>query len=161
MTGYTQELLDKDLDFKGFALLCVRAMGVAITMRDDSLDTPIPEEFKPSDWNRKEGVKAQAKLAKMRKMTAKERVAWAQRDMKKHIKILTELSEKNSRDKIVKKMEAMLKEVTAWKPPSKDHQSFKDFMVQSVSRLGSIKDSKTLMVVSTYKDRGLVREPKD
>ena len=42
-----------------------------------------------------------------------------------------------------------------------NYAHFKDFMVQSVSRLGSIKDSKTLMVVATYKDKGQIREPKE
>jgi DNA-binding Lrp family transcriptional regulator len=42
-----------------------------------------------------------------------------------------------------------------------NYQHFKDFMVHTVSRLGSVKDSKTLMVVSTYKDKGQVREPKE
>ena len=42
-----------------------------------------------------------------------------------------------------------------------NYQHFKDFMVQTVSRLGSVKDSKTLMVVSTYKDRGQIKETKE
>lgn len=132
-TGYTQELLDKDLDFKGWTMLCARAMGVCIMMRDDPLDAQIPEEFKPGDYHPKAIKKAEGKLAKLLKMTREQRIAWAKKDCRKHVKILTELSEKNNREKNVAKMEATLKETQAWKPPTKDHQPFKDFMIQQLT----------------------------
>src|SRR5687768_6886698 len=47
-TGYTHPVVDgKITEFNDFALSCARAFGALITMRDDAMDAPIPEEFKP------------------------------------------------------------------------------------------------------------------
>lgn len=128
-TGYTQELIDKDLDLKGFALVCARAFGVCIMMRDDSLDTPIPEEFKPSSWHRDAGSKAKVKLAKLMKMKSKtDREAWASKELKKQIAVLKRHAKLNNAEVAIKKMRAMLVEVNAWCPPTDEHAPLKKYM---------------------------------
>lgn len=129
MTGFTQELINKDLDLKGFALVCARAFGVCAMMRDDSLDTPIPEEFKPSVWHRDAGSKAKIKLAKFMKMKSKtDREAWATRELKKQISVLKKHAKMNNSETQIKKMQAMLVEVNAWVPPSEEHAPLKKYM---------------------------------
>lgn len=47
-TGYTAAVCDgKITEFPAFALQCARAFGALITMRDDAMNAPIPEEIKP------------------------------------------------------------------------------------------------------------------
>lgn len=63
-TGYTEAVQSGEVtEFRDFALRCARAMGALIMMRDDPMDAPIPDEFKPSDWNRKQLDKARFRLA--------------------------------------------------------------------------------------------------
>ena len=48
-TGYTHPVIEGEItELKDFAMLCARAFGACITMRDESLDTKIPDEFTPS-----------------------------------------------------------------------------------------------------------------
>jgi len=48
-TGYTAGVGDGTITtLNEFALLCARAFGACVSMRDDPLDAPIPEYFKPS-----------------------------------------------------------------------------------------------------------------
>ena len=47
-TGYTAYIEDGDITTaKDFLLLCTRAMGVAISLREEPLSVPTPLEFKP------------------------------------------------------------------------------------------------------------------
>src|SRR5271168_1391855 len=46
-TGYTEAIKD-GISFQEFAMRCVRAMGVCITLRDEPSGAPIPERFEPS-----------------------------------------------------------------------------------------------------------------
>lgn len=49
-TGYTYELMEKNLSFKDFTMLCCRNFGVTIDMRDEPFSTQIPEKFEPSNF---------------------------------------------------------------------------------------------------------------
>lgn len=141
-TGYTQQLIDKNLDFKGFALVCARAMGVCIMMRDNPMDEPIPEEFKTQPYHRDALKKAQAAFTKLSKITSRDaQEAWGRRAIKKEI-ALNKKHDSKSKAEGFERMEAMLKEVQAWEPPTKDHQPFKDFMIrQLTSSIGFDKPS--------------------
>ena len=44
---------------------CARAFGACIMMRDESVDAPIPEEFKPSTYHIEELEKAKSDLKKV------------------------------------------------------------------------------------------------
>jgi len=48
-TGYTLDLYDgKNITFKEFVMKCAGAFGALISMKDESLDAPIPEHLEPS-----------------------------------------------------------------------------------------------------------------
>ena len=49
-TGYTARLCDGEQTFKDFAMLCARACGALIEMREDPMDAPIPEKIKRSSY---------------------------------------------------------------------------------------------------------------
>lgn len=133
MTGYTQELVDSDLDFPRFALLCARAFGACVMMRDCALSTPIPAEFKPSDHHKKEGVKTKNKLVKLMKLTSKkEREEWASKELKKQISLLKKHATPQGVESNHKKMQAILAEVENWVPPSEEHTPLKSYMQEQL-----------------------------
>ena len=47
-TGYTSKIYEgkENVTGKSFIMDCARGFGACISMRDESSDTPIPEEFK-------------------------------------------------------------------------------------------------------------------
>lgn len=131
-TGYTYPVVEgKITKFSDFAMSCARAFGALITMRDDAPDAPIPEEIKPSDYHAKRLKEATAGLAKVLKITpgqmsvgaakANEAAAEAARSIRQSY------ATENAR------LEKMLAEAKAWKPPTPDHKSMKDFMVEQLT----------------------------
>jgi len=132
-TGYTSSIKD-GISFKGFALNCARAFGVCITMRDDPSNKPIPKEFKPSTYDKKELKRAHKELGELKDLTMKEVTKRAKQDYEQefrvHNKRLKECRE------LLRKYKAMLAQVQEWRPPSSDHAEFKRFMVDQIT--GSI-----------------------
>jgi len=131
-TGYTEILTHKDIPFSVFAMRCARAFGATITMRDDDMSVPIPEEFKPNTRYRDEELKkAQRILDTMPELTIAECEAKAADEYN----ILT--NERNNYLKEsqtqIKRYRVMLKEVIAWKPPTAEHQCLKDFMIEQLT----------------------------
>ncbi len=129
-TGYTANLMDKGQTFKEFILNCARAFGACLTMRDDSYDKPIPEKFKPSDWHIKELKKAQEELKKLKAMNEKEKMIFGKHEKESSIKQKEEWLKKEQSQN--ERLEEMEKQVKAWRPPTKDHQGLKDFMLQQI-----------------------------
>jgi len=130
-TGYTADVVDgKVTDFKTFALRCARNFGALVMMRDDALDAPIPEEFKPSDFYEKELVKAKAELARVTSLTwqrcNEEEREERSRLLAAHQKHVDEC--RAVRDRLL----AMRSQVADWQPPTPDHQGLKDFMIQQL-----------------------------
>lgn len=75
-TGYTADLMEKGMEFKPFVLQCARAFGALITMRDDSLDAPIPEKFEPDDYHIKKLAEAIQEQKRLQSMTDDEKVSF-------------------------------------------------------------------------------------
>jgi len=126
-TGYTHAVQEgKITEFREFAMQCARAFGALILMRDDPADAPIPEEFKPSQWNAEAGEKAKARLAELHSMSDATASAEAARA---HQEALAEWRARQERKDIERqRYEAMLARVRAWEPPSIEHVDFKSFM---------------------------------
>jgi hypothetical protein len=134
MTGYTQELVDRKLGFEDFALLCSRAFGALVTLRDEPLSAPIPQELKPSNYHFKEIGKAKAALLKLRAIkTKKDRIVWGRKRLKKDIAAYTVHRDEAKSKDTTGQMRAVLMKVEAWKPPHPDHAEFKKFMVQQLT----------------------------
>lgn len=130
MTGYTQELVDRKLNFEGFALLCARAFGACIMLRDEPLSAPIPETLKPSDYHFKAIDKAKKTITKLKAVKNVE--VWGRNKLKKDIAAYKErLKEANGGH--IARMESVLKSVCAWEPPHADFIEFKKFMLQQLN----------------------------
>lgn len=129
-TGYTAELMEKGQTFQQFIMGCARAFGALITMRDDSSDTPIPEKFEPTDYHVKKIEEATTKLDRLKAMSDKEKVAFGQKEKSAAIKQNEQwLKKEMAENKRLGEMEA---QVRAWRPPTPDHKSLKDFMLQQI-----------------------------
>lgn len=133
-SAFTQALTERKLDFPSFALLCTRAMGVCIMMRDDDLSAPIPQEFKPQDYHKKALAKAQAKLAKLRALKGDQQASWARRELKKALASTRGYAERESVDETLKIYQDMLVQVEAWKPPTKEHEPLQRYMIDQLKQ---------------------------
>ncbi len=129
-TGYTATLVEKGQSFPDFILLCARAFGPCIDMREDSLDKPIPTSFKPSSHHKAAIAQAKSALTRLHKSTvAQRKAAWAKgrkQRMAEYQRSKKHQEEENAR------IDTMIAAVKAWVPPTPDHQGLKDFMLQQL-----------------------------
>lgn len=128
-TGYTACII-KGATFKEFAMGCARAFGACVTMRDDSSDTKIPKEFKPSSYHKKEITKTLKEMKRIKAVSVALCTSMALKERKAEIKqyqgYVTE------RILLKKKYDAILKEVESYKAPTSDHTGFKAFMLSQI-----------------------------
>jgi len=130
-TGYTLDLYDgKDITFEEFVLKCARAFGALIDMRDEPMDAPIPDRFEPSDYHLKELEKAKRRLKEIRTWNEEKAEQEAERAYREALKEREEFIKKNKL--IRKRYEDMLSKVQKWKPPTIEHASLKQFMIQQL-----------------------------
>lgn len=130
-SGYTAPIQDgKITKFKDYALLCARAFGACVTLRDEpngaaSTEIPIDTAY------RDEAVRtARKRLTELHEMDH-DQIASAAKDafLENHI------NWQNYRDKRIewhKRYEAMLTEVKAWRPPTDEHIELKNFMAKQI-----------------------------
>jgi hypothetical protein len=128
-TGYTAKI-SEGISFEDFVLQCARAFGATITMRDDSLDAPIPDEFKPSDYHPKALKMALEELARLKSLSREEIIEQSEKDYAN--KCIRWEQREVERLELKNKYKAMLAKVIQWKPPTTDHQGLKDFMLQQI-----------------------------
>lgn len=128
-TGFTAEI-EKGITFKQFATNCARAFGALVTMRDDPMDAPVPDEIKPDAYHYNKLKKAEKKLDLAKKMTLCEAKVLAKQEYEKRLRDNAEtLKNRNAlKDKYVK----MLRQVENWQPPTPDHLNFKKFMTDQI-----------------------------
>lgn len=130
-TGYTADLMEKGMEFKPFVLQCARAFGALITMRDDSLDAPIPEKFEPDDYHIKKLAEAIQEQKRLQSMTDDEKVSFGiqarEENIVSHQKSLATAIAENER------LIEMTHQVKAWKPPTPDHDELKKFMLEQIN----------------------------
>ena len=128
-TGYTAAI-EKGITFNQYAMSCARAFGACVLMRDEASDTPIPEDFKPSDWHKKELTKAKRELAKLVKTNITEATELALNEYEGEKKRVAKAIEKDR--KLVANYNTMLEKVKAWQAPTPDHVEFKEFMASQI-----------------------------
>lgn len=130
-TGYTSELHDGEQTFTDFVLTCARGMGALITMRDEPMDAPIPDEFTPSmRYYLDSKASAEARLEALRAMTPEDIFRANQND---RAAVLAERAkEAVKRHDMRKRYEAMVAQVEAWEPPTEDHVGLKKFMLEQL-----------------------------
>lgn len=126
-TGYTASVMDgKVTEFKQFAMQCARAFGALVTMRDDSMEAPVPEAFTPSQYSADRLAEAKAHMASLQSMTPEQVQDACDKDFAdrtaSRVKYKAEQAEQNAR------LDAMLAQVSKWTPPSGNHVEMKKFM---------------------------------
>lgn len=131
-TGYTAPVQDgKVTEFRDFAMLCARAFGALIEMRDDSIDAPIPDEFQPSDYYAKNVAKAQHEIDRLLAMADADKSVAAQKAFEDAAASWDAYEARKAQS--VARYEAMLAQVKSWSPPTADHAGLKDFMTKQLS----------------------------
>lgn len=128
-TGYTLKLMEEGQTFEEYALTCARAFSACILLRDEPLDTPIPE-FKPSDFYKKELAKSKAKLSKLKKMSRSERLKFGERAKQKTIAMHKKLFKRDKKEN--ENLLKVEKKVKNWIPPTKDHEELANFMLEQI-----------------------------
>lgn len=129
-TGYTAELCDKDVAFEKFVLLCARAFGACIEMKEDSLGVPIPEKFEPNDHHNQKLMKARRQLGALLEMSRQECDEAADLEyvesMKAYENHIAQVGACRNR------LLGMRMKVADWVPPTPDHEGLKKFMIQQL-----------------------------
>ena len=72
-TGYVHYMLDKDLDFPAAMMNIAPEFGALDSMRDSSMDEPIPEEFQVSDYHVTARTTAENEYKKLMEMSIEQR----------------------------------------------------------------------------------------
>lgn len=132
-TGYTAKIKDGQ-SFNEFVLGCAKAFGACITLRDEPLDTPIPDEFQPSDYHARKLVEEKRELHRLCIMTTDQAQEEADVEYQKQLQDYERRVLENNSTKA--SYEAMLKLVEIWQPPTPEHEILKTFMMDQIK--GSI-----------------------
>lgn len=130
---FTEQLFDRDLSPRDFILLCARAMTPLILLRDEPIDSPLPDQFEPDEHYRKALAESYARLDLLTDLGEGAFAhAWAEHDIKETIQNIRGIQHKNDTEKIVAKYTAILAEVEKWNPLTPDHQPLKTFVIDQL-----------------------------
>jgi len=127
-TGYTAGVGEgKVSDFSEFAMSCARAFGACVSMRDDRMDTPIPDEFEPSTYSKERSKETEDELFYLKGLSEEDKAKGAEKEFAESM----EYYEKNVKDneEKISNYRKMLKEVENWTPPTEDHVGLQEFMI--------------------------------
>lgn len=129
-TGYTAKLCDEDISFQEFAMTCAKAMGACISMREESLDAPIPDRFQPSKYHLEKMQAAESELDRITKLSDEECATEAHTEYSTAFTYHTKEATKDiAKDR---RLKLMLIEVRRWEVPTSDHQGLKDLMIEQI-----------------------------
>lgn len=132
-TGYTAKLYEgAEQSFEEFVWSCVRAMGVAVTMRDDPLDKPVPERFGGHDsYYEKRIAEHEAEWARLENMSLTDCDDAAELEYETERGRVEEANRKDA--ELRSRYESMLAQVLAWEPPTTEHEGLKKFMADQLT----------------------------
>jgi hypothetical protein len=126
-TGYTADVASgKVQTLKEYALLCARAFGSCITMRDDPLSSEIPEEFEVCNYHKDAIIKEEAELKAFLEKSDDELFEDFKQENQENIEYHQKEIEENRL--IIERYKKMLEKVSSFKPLTEDHQNFVKFM---------------------------------
>lgn len=130
-TYYTSDLYEgKDIEFADFVMKCARAFGAFFELRDEPLDSPLPEEFVSSRYHTEQLEKAEAEVLRIK--------AWDESEADRQAQLAYERAQRDYEETVAEqtarrnRYEAMLAKVRAWTPPTKQHEELKVFMVMQL-----------------------------
>lgn len=131
-TGYTYPVCEgKITEFPDFALSCARAFGALISMREEPMDAPLPDEIAAStNYYDQKIEESQKRLGEVQAMTNADADAAADAAYGAALKSRDDyLASKRVE---AERLNAMLAKVGAWHPPSSDHSEMKKFMIEQL-----------------------------
>lgn len=131
-SGYTYKINEgkEAVTGRSFIMDCAKAFGACVSMRDDSSNAPIPEEFKPSPYHLEQLEVSRSKLA--------EAINLSFEDCEKAVKINYEGSLRDKKEALTSKQKMrnrylkVLEEVNTWEIPSDEHKRLKEFAVKQL-----------------------------
>lgn len=134
-TGYTEPVQKGEItELSDFALLCARAFGALVTMRDEPLSKPVPQEFEVDPGYQTRLDDAVNKQAEFWAMSESEKLEmWEAERVERLNYARNGIKEKEEQ---AKRYKAMLAKVEAWKPPTGAHWELAEFMKEQLQ--GSI-----------------------
>ena len=130
-TGYTSYIKDgKITSGTEFLKLCTRAFGIAIDLKDESLDVPTPNHFEPHPYYEKaykDSLVSREKAYSMTLEEVKEDIISKYDDNKgRAAKILEGYKDED------KKYLKVREEVEKWIPPTPEHENLKKFCLEQI-----------------------------
>lgn len=130
-TGYTSYIKDGEITSgKEFLKLCTRAFGIAVDLKDESLDVPTPNHFEPHPYYEKaykDSLVSREKAYSMTLEEVKEDIISKYNDNKgRAAKILEEYKDED------KKCLKVREEVEKWIPPTPEHENLKKFCLEQI-----------------------------
>lgn len=130
-TGYTGGILDgKIKNFQEFAVLCARAFGATIHMRDESLNTPYEPRI-PSTYHLEGITDAMKEIEKIEKASDAKIILMYRKELKADKKRQLGYIKEKKANKV--KLENILADACLYVPPTPEHQGIKDFMKQQIT----------------------------
>lgn len=131
-TGYTAGIENGSItSAKDFIMLCAKNFGACIDMRDEPLNTPIPEQFEGSSYYAKSLKEAESTLKIWNDMKLED--ACIKYDVE--IKSENDRAEKQISEQLeqYKTYRKILREVRDWNPPTSEHEGLKKFAIDQIN----------------------------
>lgn len=131
-TGYTASIDDRSItNGKDFLKLCIRAFGVCIDQREDSLKTPLVTEFKPDEYYTRQKDEAVNRYENLKNTSIEDYYI-------RKIEQIKQSKEDNIKKYENKKLERQLylkikSEVESWVPPTEEYEAIKQFALEQIS----------------------------
>lgn len=129
-TGYTHKILDGEItEFKDFAILCTRAFGATIHMRDEGFDTPYtPRQV--SQYHSDAIANTIQEIKELETITDEELEKKVEEEWTNQLDRYNEMIERAKANFDV--LSKMMKEAEAYTPPTEDHVRFKEFIIEQL-----------------------------
>ena len=130
-TGYTYQVQEGTItSLSDFAMLCSRAFGATIDLRDEPLNAEIPEKFEPSNYHFKEIQRETAVLAAHDALKRDEIVLKTYQTYERDLNYAIEYNKKA--DETNEKYQNMLNQIDNFQVPE-SHANFKAFMIEQLN----------------------------
>lgn len=130
-TGYTAKIKDGQT-FNEFLFNCAKAFGACIDLKDEPMDTPIPEKFEESTYYECKVNDTIVALRKLHLMTISEYAEAAEKEYQEEVARREKWH--REQEKLRKAYKAMLQKAKEWVPPTDNHHGLKSFMIEQINR---------------------------
>lgn len=135
-TGYTAPIYEgeENFTFKKFVMRCARNFGALVEMRGEPLDAEIDFDklFQPSDYYKKALERVEKEYQEFLDNPPTEEKLGEEYDKKVNNDFEKFLEQSKMKEALQVRYAAMLEQVKAWEPPTKEHNNLKEFMISQL-----------------------------